>query len=198
MKKALLTLVALSVSVSLFAQGTMTFSNVGGNRNVLFDDTGDGVGDRNMVAADGVQVSLWFAPAGTRDLNSDAWQMLGAPANLLTAGLFSGGTRTVPNATQGTLYAFQVRAWETTLYGTTAAGWTAANAAAVAHKISINSAVVDAATGGWGTPAGVAVNLAPLWQTGSGAFVVATVPEPSVIALGVLGVGALLLLRRRK
>jgi MYXO-CTERM domain-containing protein len=198
MKKALLTVVALSVSVSLFAQGTVTFSNIGGNRNVQFDENNDGVGDRNLAAADGVQVSLWFAPAGTTDTGASAWQMVGAPANIISPGLFSGGTRTVPGATEGTRYAFQVRAWETAVYGTTAAGWDAANNAAVAHKVSTGSAVVDAGTGGWGTPPGVAVSLAPLWQTGSGSFVVASVPEPSVLALGVLGVGALLMLRRRK
>lgn len=197
MKKALLTLIALSVSVSLFAQGTVVFSNVGANKNVKIDTTGDGVADRDLLAADGVQLSLWYAPAGTTDKNSDTWQMLGNPAALIAAGLFSGGNRTVPGATANTPYAFQVRAWETAVYGSTAQGWVDANRAN--GKISIATPLIETPTGGFGSPPGPAVNLAPLFGAASQPnILVGQVPEPSVLALGVLGVGALLMLRRRK
>lgn len=197
MKKALLTLVALSVSVSLFAQGTVTFSNIGSGKPAQFDENGDGVGDRALAAADGVQLSLWFAPAGTTDLNAPTWQMVGVPISPLSGGLFT-AARTVPGAVQNDLYSFQVRAWETAVYGSTSDGWAAASAAPVA-KITVKTPLVEAGTGGWGSPPSTAVNLAPLFgAAGQPNITVATVPEPSVLALGVLGVGALLMLRRRK
>jgi len=181
--------------VSLFAQGTVVFSNVGANKNVQWDANADGVGDRNLATTDGVQLSLWYAPAGTTDRESAAWQMLGNPAALIAAGLFSGGNRTVPGAVQGTAYSFQVRAWETAVYGTAATGWTEAKAAN--GKISLFTPILETATGGFGTPPGPAVNLAPLFGAQPN-ILVGQVPEPSVLALGVLGVGALLMLRRRK
>jgi len=174
----------------------VVFSNLGSGKNVQWDDNNDGTGDRNLVAADGVQVSLWWAPAGVTNPNDDRWQMLGAPANLVAAGLFSAGNRTVPGATASTPYSFQVRAWETAVYGTTSGGWTAANAAPSA-KISLRSPILEAPTGGFGSPAGPPTNLAPLFGQQPN-ILVGIVPEPSVFALGVLGVGALLMLRRRK
>jgi len=181
--------------VSLFAQGTVVFSNVGANKNVQWDANNDGVGDRNLATTDGVQLSLWYAPAGTTDRESAAWQMLGNPAALIAAGLFSGGNRTVPSAVQGTAYSFQVRAWETAVYGTAGTGWEAAKAAN--GKISLFTPILETATGGFGVPPGPAVNLAPLFGAQAN-ILVGQVPEPSVLALGVLGVGALLMLRRRK
>lgn len=197
MKKALLTLIALSVSVSLFAQGTVVFSNVGASKNVRFDSTGDGVGDRDLTVADAVQVSLWYAPAGTTDRNDPAWAMLGNPANLIAAGLFSGGNRTVPSATAATPYSFQVRAWETAVYGTAGTAWDQASRTPGA-KVSVFTPILETATGGFGTPPGPAVNLAPLFGAQPNITVGTVVPEPSVFALGVLGVGAFLMLRRRK
>jgi MYXO-CTERM domain-containing protein len=197
MKKALLTLIVLSVSVSLFAQGTVLFSNVGANKNVKWDANNDGVGDRDLATTDGVQVSLWFAPAGTTDPAAASWAMLGNPAPLIAAGLFSGGKRTVPDATAGTVYSFQVRAWETAVYGTAPTAWAQASGT-VGAKVTTFSPNLQTATGGFGTPPGPDVNLAPLFGAQPNIMVGTVVPEPSVLALGVLGVGALLMLRRRK
>lgn len=201
MKKALLTLVALSISVSLFAQGTVVFSNLGSGKNVRIDRTGDGVGDADLANSDGVQVSLWVAPTGTTDPNAASWVMLGNPSALLLTGVFSAGTRTVPNtvvanATSDTVYSFQVRAWETSIYGTAADAWATASRTPNA-KVTISSPVVESKTGNWGTPPSNAINLSPIFGAAPNILVGTVVPEPSVLALGVLGIGALLMLRRR-
>lgn len=193
MKKLLLTVAALSVSVSMFAQGTVGFGNSGapGTTNpILIDTTGDGVGDRNLALADGVSVSLWWAPAGTTDPAAASWQQLGARVNIISAtpGFFFGGTRTVPSDAGGT-YAFQVRAWDASIND-----WRSAQTT-VGAKISVISPIFESSTGGGGSPPAPAVNLATIIPS---VTVGTVVPEPSVLALGVLGVGALLLLRRRK
>jgi MYXO-CTERM domain-containing protein len=183
----------------MFAQGIVVFQNIGSGKPVRYDVNMNGVNDetldKNLVAADGVQLSLWFAPAGTTDPKATSWEMLGVPTAVVGSGLFAGGNRTVPGATDASLrFSFQVRAWETAVYGNTASGWAQASTANGA-KISLSSPVIDSNTGGFGTVP--PVNMAPLFGAQPN-ILVGVVPEPSVFALGVLGVGALLMLRRRK
>jgi hypothetical protein len=108
------------------------------------------------------------------------------------AGFIPALTVAVPNAPfDGTGYkaTLQVRAWDN-LLGTLNT-WGAALAAGVpAAKSEVFSPSGD--LGGTGTPAAATLNLVGLTS-----FNLTAVPEPGVIALGVLGLGALLLRRRK-
>ena len=183
MKKVLLTLAAVAVSVSVMAQGTVNFQNLGGAA-VMNADTGLPVG---ATATDNIVTALYWAVAGTTDDGQMA--QIGPHANFLGNGFFLGGTRTAPVTPPGAAAAFQVRAWDVTT------GATFEEALASGLTTAGSSDIFESATGNPTTiPPGIPVNLA----TAIPAFTVATVPEPSAIALGVLGVGALLFLRRRK
>ena len=183
MKKVLLTLAAVAVSVSVMAQGTVNFQNIGG-APVTYEDGGAPIG---ATASDGIITALYWAPAGTTD--DGAMEQIGAAANFLGNGFFLGGTRTAPVTPPGASAAFQVRAWDSNT------GATYEEALASGLTQAGKSAIFESATGNpEAIPPGLPVNLAQAIP----AFTVATVPEPSAIALGMLGVGALFLVRRRK
>jgi len=87
---------------------------------------------------------------------------------------------------------FQVRAWNNVQSGAVATWATVMNSATVGHGSSgIFSAPGD--LGATGTPPAAIPNL-----IGLESFNLTIVPEPSAIALGVLGLGTLMFLRRRK
>jgi len=175
MKKILLIAVAAFVSVSAFAQGTVNFSNLG--RNIT---TSTGV---NVPAGATFMGALYFAPAGVTD--ESAFMQVGATATFLAAGTIVGGTRTAPVTPAGAVANFQIRVWEVA---------TGANFDAATHRGK--SIIVTGATGNpTAVPPGTPLNLVAAGLT---AFQMQIVPEPSVFALGALGAGALLLLRRRK
>jgi hypothetical protein len=179
MKKTLLTLALVAAaSVSSFAQGTINPLN-GALTRVKIDTDNDGVyesTDRNATAADGLTFSVYWGAAGSA-----------APENLLgtmtigtTDGVMVGlsSILAVPNAGDaGTTISLQVRA-------SNALGWrgqTDVKQVSLAPSAGPGSVV-------WGSSA-TAARFSPL---------LVTVPEPSTIALGVLGLGSLLLFRRRK
>jgi hypothetical protein len=194
MKKLLLTLVAVAVSMSVYAQGTADFKNIGGKavNNTL---TGAPVA---ASATSGIVAGLYWAPLGTAD--DAAFQMVGASANFLGNGLFNGGTRTVPTTAPNGAVLLQVRAWETAFGNSYEAvsGNLVPQVVGGTSRLGLlgKSASFEGTLGNpTTTPPGTALNIAPLMPQ----FAVSVnVPEPSVIALGVLGAGALLLLRRRK
>jgi hypothetical protein len=194
MKKLLLTLVAMTVSVGVFAQGTVDFKNIGGKTvlNAYVNNT-----PVAATAQSGIVAGLYWAPVGAAD--DAAFQLVGASANFLGNGLFSGGNRTVPTTAPNGVVAMQVRAWETAFGATYQAvvdNTTPQNIGGVTRLgLAGKSASFEGTLGNPTTvPPGAPLNIAPLMPQ----FAVNVVPEPSVIALGVLGAGALLLLRRRK
>lgn len=194
MKKLILTAVTALVSLNLYAAdcsdptgGTVAFQNASGS--VVFNNhTG-----ANVVAADGIRVALYWAPLS----DPDNFCQIGAMASVGVpiAGRFSGGTRTTGAETPaGTAGWFQVRAWELA-YGATFEDAIAAPGQGGRVALRGQSSAFQSATGNPNAQPPIApVNLA---TSGLPGFAV-DVPEPSVIALGLLGAGALLLLRRRK
>jgi hypothetical protein len=193
MKKILMvsTLMACG-SLNALAQGSVIFSNAGGQPVVC----ADGFNTRIPVGS-AYQAELMYAPDGTSGAEFDSMAIrIGAPANFgPTAGFFSGGGRTV-NSLQpaGGFGLFQVRVW-TPAYGASynevlASG----NPGAGAGKSSIIR--VDTANPLIGEPD---VSLVAAGLTG---FLVfggpACVPEPSTVALGILTGAALLVALRRK
>lgn len=178
-------------SLNLYAQGTVAFQNASSSL-VL-----NGRTSTSVVAADGIVAGLYWAP--TTDANN--LRMIGAITDVgrisgnPVAGRFLGGTRTTGTETAGGAQAwFQVRAWESA-YGATYEAAVAAPAqnGRLALRGESNKFLVTTGNPN-ATPPGTATRLDTSGLLG---FTV-VVPEPSVIALGLLGAGALLLLRRRK
>jgi hypothetical protein len=178
MKKLILTTAAVLTSLNLFAQGTVTFSNFPGNL-VNNDDA-----SRAVSIADGVVAALYYAPVGETafTLLAGSETTIGIPVDGVIYGTAALATGT--DVAPGGQAQFFVQAWESSFgdYDTAYAG----------GGLVGESPIWTQGTGGGGTPPG------PPVQTAIPAFGVAVIPEPSAIALGLLGAGALLLLRRRK
>lgn len=186
MKKLLITAAALLITASTYAQGVVNFAN---NAATAIRDT-DGT---SVVAGDGIRAALYWAPLS--DPNN--FTQIGADSTVAVsppvAGTFAAGSRTTGNATApGGVARFQVRAWELAYGSTFEAAMAAPAMGGRTAKLGISN-TVEMPTGNPPlTPA------ASLTANGLQSFQLMIVPEPSVVALGVMGVGALLLLRRRK
>ena len=151
-------------------------------------------GTAPLLVGTGFTAALWAAPAGTVDQNSPGFIQI-ATAGFHTAvtlpGIINGPTaaQTIPfalgDANTGVPVAFQIRAWDNKVGQVTT--WAAALADDTVAKGA--SAITTANA-----------NVSPLAAgpiTGLTSFNLTIVPEPGVIALGVLGLGALLLRRRK-
>lgn len=190
MKKILASFVAgalLASTTSALAQGTVTFSNSATSLVRIGFLGGDPVPVGTTSGFGGLLVGLFWGVTGS---TQDQLVQIGATATINPQpGRYSGGTRTTgAGTTPGASAVFQVRAWSADL----GADWaTAANAAGATGWIGV-SATFTSATGGAGSPPSTPVNLnatVPGFAVG--------VPEPSVVALAVLGAGALLFRRRK-
>ena len=181
MKKLLVTLAAVMVSVSSFAQGTLIFNNrtqTGDAPVTRPDGTGAGAGitaQLYLVGAGGALTPL--TPTTTFRTTSAAAAFFVTEINPFTInGILPGQSATV-----------RMRAWET------AAG--SYEAAVGTTFLSGESNDVTIPQLG-GTPAGGAPIPTPSLN-GLQGFGLTAVPEPSTIALGVLGAAALLFRRRK-
>lgn len=187
MKKILIVaaMAALTV-VNSFGQGSVVFSNSGGSPVTLADGT-----TRVPVGSTTYNVELVYAPDGTSTTDfATMATRVGAVAGFSpTPGFFSGGGRTVDSITPaGGFGLFQVRAWTvangTSYNAVVASGQGSAGASQIIRVDTANPTIGEA--------------NASLVAAGLNGFSITPVPEPSAIALGILGVGTLLLLRRRK
>lgn len=197
MKKLLLTTTALLTAVSLQAQGTVSFAN---NSAAAVSNS---LTSLRVVGGTTFSVALYFLPDSAQTPTTGDFDaartvvgsgiFLGTSAN--PSGLFNVGARTAPTATAGGFGWFQVRAWETA-YGSTYEA--ALNSPGIGGRPALvgTSNIFKVDTGDpTTTPAGTA---APITGTGLlQGFYVTPVPEPTVMGLGLLGIGALLMLRRR-
>jgi len=184
MKKLLLTTVSLVLAVSTYAQGTFNFGN-----NVptatppinapVFAEDGS-----TRLSGSAFMVQLYARPAGS----SGAFEAAGAAAAFLTgagAGYWLPGTRAAANIAPGSSAEVVVRAWRVADGNT----WETANAAGRGWG---QSSALTITSGGAGQPPSLPANLIGLTSF-------SLVPEPSTIALGIIGgLGTLMLIRRRK
>jgi hypothetical protein len=180
MKKLLITTASMMlVAVSTYAQGTINFANlvISGGGRVVDAPIRDSAG--NLASGAGFQAQLY-----ARAVGGPNFEAVGAAANFLTgtgAGYFLPGTRTYAGVAAGASAEIQVRAWQVS------SGATWENA-----TVRGNSAPITIPTGGNGSPP-----APPALLTGLASFQI--VPEPSTIALGIIGgLGTLMLIRRRK
>jgi MYXO-CTERM domain-containing protein len=198
MKKILLTTVATLAAVSMYAQGTVTFAN---NSAAAISNSITGV---RVLGGTTFRVALYYLadsanPPTTADFTERGLNLLpdgvflGTSAN--PSGLFNLGTRSAPTSPAGGAGWFQVRAWEAA-YGLTYEA--AINAPATGGRQALvgTSNIIKVNLGNpTTTPPGTAGSLT---ASGLQGFYVVPVPEPTTIGLGLLGLGALLALRRRK
>jgi hypothetical protein len=181
MKKLLLVGSLLLSGLMAFGQGTVLFNNrVSG---VL--DAPVFVGDLAGAKADGSTYlgQLYAGP------DAGSLSAVGTPVAFRIgagAGYISGGTVTIASVAPGANAVIELRAWDATKGATYETAWAAAGGLYVGK-----SAAITIATGGAGTPPSLPANLVGLQS-----FAIA-VPEPSTIALGLLGAAALLIRRRK-
>jgi hypothetical protein len=194
MKKLIIAAAALGLCVQVaFSQGTVNFINSG-----AFSITADrfvyqdAVGGTKLVGTNYVAILYWGRTADA--LNNFAVRATGdetyarayaAFRDVLptssAAGTWAGGPRTFMGATTGDQLWLQIRVWD----------------------LSKGATIEEGRTGGlWGQSdpfqytVAAPTDAAGLKINNMRAF--ALVPEPSTIALGVLGLGSLLLFRRKK
>ena len=208
MKKVLLTLLLAASAASSYAQGTIQFANIFGttavrtflapiyaadpsNRELeLHGNTSAGVPAGNTVYAGGILNAAGFTLGLFKGETMIASAAIRTSANgALPAGTIAVITATVPDALPATTANLTVRAWET------AAGSYAA-AKAGAGLWGSSEVFTTAKLGGIDPTDGSIVSVPN--SIGWTSFNVHGVPEPSTIALGVLGLGSLLLFRRRQ
>jgi len=181
MKKLLCIAALMIVAAGAFAQGTVTFANSSATAI-----TNSATSQRPAVGD--ILVGLYGSTSLGLGQNDSSLTLVGAAAVLTSPGRFSDGTRNI--GTANSTVTLQVRAWSAA-YAT----YEAAVAAGVGGTLLGKSVVWEQATGGGVNPA-TAITGTP----GVNAFLVTPtpVPEPSSIALGLLGLGAVALIRRRK
>ena len=181
MKKTLL-VIALTAfaTISSFAQGSFNPLNASTSRvkidlngNRLVDAT-----DRNALATDGIVVSVFFGPAGATSVDQKLGELTIGTATA-TGGVMTGMPNlvNVPGFAPQSVISLQFRV--------TSPGWEGQTSI---KQITLGQETSAAAIV-WGSS-----------ETASrfSSMLVTQVPEPSTIALGVLGLGSLLLFRRRK
>lgn len=189
MKKLILAALLMSAAVASFGQGQLIFAN--GSTNNIFDGRTGLPSTGSAAAQDDTQVGLYIGNVG----DSVASLTLITQTNCNNIGRWSGGIRTLAGWNPGTVQV-QVRAWlASTIYGS--------YEAAVAGGLGGDASVVVGVSNPW-SMALVANGTPPNSTATSGlqAFTMIpvgpVVPEPSSIALGLLGLGAIALFRRRK
>jgi MYXO-CTERM domain-containing protein len=179
MKKLIITLAALMVSIAAYGQGQFVFNNrIGTEVNARFIGATDpATGTSSSIGSPDYTVQLLGGPVGTPaaqlvPLDPAGTTFRGA-AGTTTAGFVVGVTPTVPGVAIGGNASVLVR-----VLGPGGA------------KQDFGPFTVNGLGGGTATPPNLALGTSPL--------TVNLVPEPATLALGAIGLGALLAIRRRK
>jgi hypothetical protein len=191
MKKLTLMAASLMAALSVYGQGTVDFNNFGNTEGgVLNSLTGSSVS-----IDDGVVAQLYWSDSMTGNFAATGNPVtVGDAFGTPFPGYFSGGVLTIPDVMPaGGPAFFEVKAWESA-YGATFEAASAAGAMGGRTALLGSSGVFMSDTG---NPNAIPPDLPPDLGSLIPTFTVSPVPEPSVIALGLIGAGALLMLRRR-
>ena len=186
MKKTLLTLAfATLAAVASYAQGTITFANTTLSRVTQQTAPGSSVYANVALSAPVVYGVFWGATADALVLNGGA---LGT-ASATSAGIIGAGSPyQIDGGAVGARVFMKIAGW-TASFGR---DWQTAKTQGLVYGETGVREVVLAATAGPGTVIWSASDLTKFQP-----LKLDIVPEPSVIALGALGLGALLLRRRK-
>jgi len=199
--KTLLTL-ALVVSGASFAfsQGSVNFANTPANFTTTATVAANGHQDRLVYGTDNVTklsgtnwIAQLYYSAGASQAESSLHTVAGdtgvtfrAPTPASGNGFWTAGSQPVLNdVTPGGTATLQVRVWDGSLFSSY-------TAAVTGGGITGKSATFNYTTGGGGSPPAT-----PGGMEGLQSFTLQT-PEPSTIALGLLGAASLFVVRRRK
>jgi len=186
MKKLLLVCTVAGMAVvGAYAQGTVNFANFGSGAAGSVNAPVTNAMASPSVRADGpgFMAQLYVGPAGTAAALLTTNGVSGTPQPFQTgaqAGYFFGGSRSIAGFAQGTTVTLQVRAWATSA----GSSWETAPLGR-----GQSGTIQTVLSGGIATPPNM---------VGLQSFDIIGVPEPSSIALGLLGLGAIALFRRRK
>jgi hypothetical protein len=197
MKKLLLTAAAILAALNMYGQGqgSVTFTSAGATGNKLIRD------ENNAPAGSAYSTALYWGPVnsdpnGTVLTDDRNLIQIGASTPFLASapGTYFGGGRTIttPGSTaNGPVLTFQVRAWKTSTGSSYETAGLTGKGQMFTLKTKDPTDPLTTAPNIW--------NAAPDVNRNSPGYLgFQIVPEPSVIALGLLGAGALLMLRRRK
>jgi hypothetical protein len=176
MKKLIIALAALMVSIAAYGQGQFVFNNRIGtevNARFILAGTDPANGSSSSIGSPDWTVQLLGGPVGgTLAALDPAGTTFRGPAGANTAGYVVGVTPTVPGVAIG------------------------GNASVLVKVLGPNGFsqdfgpfTVNGLGGGTATPPNLQLGTSPL---------LVNIPEPTTLALGALGLGALLAIRRRK
>jgi len=186
MKKLITTAVCSMAAAAAFGQGTFAFtSNPGATPGVSPDNTI--FLSNGTTPADAPYQAELAAGVGT---TLSALTLYPGAITPVTGGYIFGPSVTLTGVTAGSTVAFDILVWNP------ANGSTFAAASAVNGAIFGSSGVIQGyVTGGAGVPPGPPPTAAfNSFKLGSGTVT----PEPTTLALGAMGLGAMILARRRK
>lgn len=190
MKKILLTCALVAFAIGAYAQGTVNFANAG--TSLITTNTPSGVG--NITGIGLYTIGIY---AGTNGAPEGGLVLVGATTtNGPVAGRIngnpSGGSFVLPNGyPTSTRITFQIRAWQTAFGSTYEAASAGLRGASTLGTTTPGGGLI-AAGGLFGTTPAVNGDVPVL------GFALTPIPEPSSIALGLLGLGAVALFRRKK
>jgi len=190
MKKAIVLVLSLFAALGAYAQGTVIFQNSAAKLIT------NAVTSLPALAGAGFNAQLYLATSFTTQPGREDWAAYTAGSTVVNlgpaAGRVSAGTITVP-AAGGVPGWFQIRAWEASLgatwdtaYNTWSTG--AGGAGVLGYSVPFLHTT--------GNPTGIPPVAASALTEMPG-FTMVPVPEPSVIALGALGLAAVLWRRRK-
>lgn len=195
MKKLLLLAAFLASSASLFAQGQVAFANTASTAFRMWTNNPSGTASNLTSGANAYRFGLYAAQGAGQPAGS--LQLVGLATNIALPGYFSGGNPFAMPApfASGDIITFQIKGW------TLAGGLDYASAVTAQNS---NPTGIGLGQSGLGQTV-LTANPAPpasLFGTAPGqisnGFGIVPAPEPSSIALGLLGLGAIALFRRRK
>lgn len=201
MKKLLVTLAITGLTVGAFAQGKVGYQNTAGAGKEKYiygvdaaNPTSDVLGGtRDKVAGTTFSAQLW-AGSSEADLAPVDGSLTSFKSGT-TAGLINGNSNLVlAGKLGGTKVVLQIRAWDNK--GGTVTTWADVlkNDGLARGKSNL---VTNYELSGVDADNGPHVGSGNLASAGLQSFGLYIVPEPSVIALGALGLGALVLRRRK-
>jgi hypothetical protein len=183
MKKLVLTAIGIMVAGSVWAQGTVNFSNLLGLSARITDVDGT-----TFLAGSAYKVDLFYGAVGA---DPSTFTSLNLAVNFNTggqAGFFAGGEQSLPIA-GGTAVQIQPRAWRASDGATWQDAWNAmGNASDAATATIVTVTLADGTASPKPTPPSM---------TGYVGHSIVVAPEPSTILLGLAGLGGLLFLRRK-
>ena len=190
MKKLLIAIAFMATAAVAMAQGTVTFSNKDSGTTPPIDAPIFNVDGTTPLSGSGFLAQLYFAPAGSTA--STVFTAAPGSALIFRTGTRAGYTdntvdlnRVLTGIAAGAAADIQIRAWDASK------GSTYEAALAAGGAVGKSPTLAGVITGGSGTPASLPTSL-----VGLQGFKL-NVPEPTTIALGLLGAGALFLRRRK-